>query len=89
MIVFRQPRLKEELIRATMGSSISLEYKKLLQQKDIFKSSLYSDSYKHLHPTDFSNVQLGLSFAQEKSEFEVYLRGTLFKKHEKLSSPES
>jgi hypothetical protein len=60
-----------------------------LKQKDIFKSSLYSDSYKHLHPNDFSNVQLGLSFAQEKSEFEVYLRGTLFKKNEKLSAPDS
>ncbi len=60
-----------------------------MKQKDIFKSSLYSDSYKHLHPNDFNNVQLGLSFAQEKSEFEVYLRGTLFKKNEKLSAPDS
>jgi hypothetical protein len=72
-----------------MGCSISVEYKKLLQQKDIVKSSLYSDSYRHLHPNDFSNVQLGLSFAQDESDFEVYLRGSLYKKHEKLNGPES
>ena len=72
-----------------MGSSVSLESKNLLKQKEIFKSSLYSDSYRHLHPTDFSKVQLGLSFAQDKDKFEVYLRGSLYKQAAKLKISET
>lgn len=57
-----------------MGTQISTQMKAILNQKELYKSALYSETFKHTHVSKYSNIQIGCSFAYQSRElFENYL----------------
>jgi hypothetical protein len=64
-MVLKHEPLLEELIRLSMSTEISKELKDYLEQKYLYKTILHQETFKHVHASQHSKVEVGVMFAYQ------------------------